>query len=62
MTRVKRPGTIGLVTTKLEAVYENGVFRPLTRPEGDLGLLAQVSAAARVHGHWLPLRRRFWFE
>ena len=34
MTRAKRPGTIGLVTTKLEAVYENGVFRPLTRPEG----------------------------
>jgi predicted DNA-binding antitoxin AbrB/MazE fold protein len=22
------------MTTKLEAVYENGVFRPLTRPEG----------------------------
>ena len=22
------------MTTRLEAVYENGVFRPLTRPEG----------------------------
>jgi hypothetical protein len=26
--------TMDSMTTKLEAVFENGVFRPLTRPEG----------------------------
>jgi predicted DNA-binding antitoxin AbrB/MazE fold protein len=38
------------MTTKLEAVYENGVFRPLTQPEG-IAENGRVTLTVTAEGH-----------